>query len=85
MHIKTGTNKFNFYSIKDFISLASFKDETLEIIGPEESVTVVDNSVEGLYFGLSEFKKHESTLSNFNFDAYKEKNLKIWSRLFNKN
>lgn len=59
--------------------------ETLEIIGPEESVTVVDNSVEGLYFGLSEFKKHESTLSNFNFDAYKEKNLKIWSRLFNKN
>ena len=32
MHIKTGTNKFNFYSIKDFISLASFKDETLEKI-----------------------------------------------------
>ena len=59
--------------------------ETLEIIGPEESVTVVDNSVEGLYFGLSEFKKHENTLSNFNFDAYKEKNLMIWSRLFNKN
>ena len=65
--------------------IMTYISETLEIIGSEESVAVVENSIEGLYLGLSEFKKDENTLSNFNFDAYKEKNLIIWSRLFNKN